>query len=142
MEYYEYMCLQYEILPQEIVTTYNLHELKTEDGWVYIEIKKGMYSLPQAGILANKLLTTRLAEQGYYPIQHTPDLWRHKRRPVTFALFVDDFGDKIKGEEHEEHLINALEEHYEVMVDKDGKIFCGIHLNWDYNKHNVDLAMP
>eukprot|EP00957_Ditylum_brightwellii_P088585 6747557-Ditylum_brightwellii.AAC.1 len=33
MERYEYMRLQYEILPHKIVTTYNLHELKTEDGW-------------------------------------------------------------------------------------------------------------
>ncbi len=26
------------------------------DGWVYIEIRKGMYGLPQASILANQLL--------------------------------------------------------------------------------------
>eukprot|EP00957_Ditylum_brightwellii_P110822 8452442-Ditylum_brightwellii.AAC.1 len=101
-----------------------------ENGWVYIEIKKGMYGLPQAGILANKLRTARLAEHGYYP------------RPATFALVVDDFGGKIKEEEHGEHLINALKEHYEVTVDMEGKIFCGIHLNWDYEKCNVYLAMP
>eukprot|EP00957_Ditylum_brightwellii_P167576 12757174-Ditylum_brightwellii.AAC.1 len=61
-------------------------------GWVYIEIKKGIYSLPQAGILANKLLMKCLAEHGYYPVQHIPGLWRHKWKPVTFALVVDDFG--------------------------------------------------
>eukprot|EP00957_Ditylum_brightwellii_P183843 14003764-Ditylum_brightwellii.AAC.1 len=62
------------------------------DGWVYIEIKRGMYGLSQAGILANKLLTTQLVEHGYYPVQHTPGVWWHKWRPVTFALVVDDFG--------------------------------------------------
>eukprot|EP00957_Ditylum_brightwellii_P042789 3239997-Ditylum_brightwellii.AAC.2 len=113
MERYEYMRLRYEILPQEIIATYNLNELKTEDGW--------------AGILANKLPTARLAEYGYYPVQHTPGLWRHKWRP---------------GEEHEDHLINALKEYYEVIVDMEGKILCSINLDWDYNKHNVDLAMP
>eukprot|EP00957_Ditylum_brightwellii_P081272 6182206-Ditylum_brightwellii.AAC.1 len=92
MECYEYMRLQYEILPQEIVTTYKLDEIKLQDGWVYIEIKKGMYGQPQAGILANKLLTAQLAKHGYYPVQHTPGLWQHKWRPVTFALVVDDFG--------------------------------------------------
>eukprot|EP00957_Ditylum_brightwellii_P206365 15348049-Ditylum_brightwellii.AAC.1 len=84
-----------------------------------------MYGLPQAGILANKLFTVRLAKRGYYPVQHTPVLWQHKWRPVTFALVVDDFGVKIRGEEHGKHLINALKEHYE-----------------DYTKRHVDLAMP
>eukprot|EP00957_Ditylum_brightwellii_P035759 2711247-Ditylum_brightwellii.AAC.1 len=78
-----------------------------------MEIQKGMYGLPQAGILANKLLTERLAERGYYPVQHTPGLWRHKWQPVKFALVVDDFGVKINGEEHGEHLLNALQQHYE-----------------------------
>eukprot|EP00957_Ditylum_brightwellii_P187257 14261935-Ditylum_brightwellii.AAC.1 len=76
-----------------------------------------MYGLPQASILANKLLTKQLAEHQYYPCQHIPRLWRHKWRPVTFALVVDDFGVKIKGKEHGEHLIKALTEHYEVTVD-------------------------
>eukprot|EP00957_Ditylum_brightwellii_P173147 13181421-Ditylum_brightwellii.AAC.1 len=72
-----------------------------------------MYGLPQAGILANKLLMTRLAEHSYYPVQHTPGLWWYKWRSVAFALVVDDFGVKIKGDEHGEHPINALKQHYE-----------------------------
>eukprot|EP00957_Ditylum_brightwellii_P105230 8020997-Ditylum_brightwellii.AAC.1 len=72
-----------------------------------------MYSLPQAGILANKLLTKRLSEHGYYLVQHIPGLWQHKWRPVSFALVVDDFDVKITGREHGEHLIKALKEHYE-----------------------------
>eukprot|EP00957_Ditylum_brightwellii_P001113 88489-Ditylum_brightwellii.AAC.1 len=46
----------------------------------------------------------RLTEHGYYPVQHTPGLWRHKWRPVNFTLAVDDFGVKITGEKHGEHL--------------------------------------
>eukprot|EP00957_Ditylum_brightwellii_P189807 14449914-Ditylum_brightwellii.AAC.1 len=63
-----------------------------------------MYGLPQAGILVNKLLTERLAEHGYYPVQHTPGLWHDKWRPVKLALVIDDFGVKITGEKHGEHL--------------------------------------
>ena len=33
---------------------------------VYIEIQKGMYGLPQAGMLANKLLKCRLTKHRYY----------------------------------------------------------------------------
>eukprot|EP00957_Ditylum_brightwellii_P102957 7846388-Ditylum_brightwellii.AAC.1 len=72
-----------------------------------------MYGLPQAGILANKLLTERLEEHRYYPVQHTPGLWCHKWRPVEFAIVVDDFGVKINGEEHGEYLLKDFQQHYE-----------------------------
>jgi hypothetical protein len=41
-------------LPEEILNKYNLKELAV-DGLVYIEIRKGMYALKQAGLLANQL---------------------------------------------------------------------------------------
>ena len=78
MERFEYMRLRYEIIPQEIIEKYDLDRIKTNDGWVYIKIQKGMYGLPQAGILANKLLTKHIARHGYYPCTHTPGLWRHQ----------------------------------------------------------------
>eukprot|EP00957_Ditylum_brightwellii_P197990 15084131-Ditylum_brightwellii.AAC.2 len=37
MERYEYMRLQYDIPPHEIVSKYELDGLKTADGWIYIE---------------------------------------------------------------------------------------------------------
>jgi hypothetical protein len=56
--------------PDKIVNKYNLNALAV-DGWVYIEIRKGMYGLKQAGLLASQLLQTRLAPFGYYPARHT-----------------------------------------------------------------------
>ena len=56
-----------EIL-DEIIYEYNLKEKVHTDGYVYIEIQKGMYGLPQAGMLANKLLKRRLAKHGYYEV--------------------------------------------------------------------------
>jgi hypothetical protein len=76
--------------PEEIIQKYNLNALAV-DGWVYIEIRKGVYVLKQAGILAKQFLQTRLAPFGYYPAQHTPGLWLHKTRPISFTLIVDDF---------------------------------------------------
>ncbi len=55
LDQYEYMKMPIALLPADIIDHYNLRE-KAIDGYVYMEIWKGMYRLPQAGILANKLL--------------------------------------------------------------------------------------
>ena len=54
------MRMPIKLIPQEFIDLYDLNT-KVKNGYVYIEIQKGMYGLPQAGILANKLLKTRLA---------------------------------------------------------------------------------
>jgi hypothetical protein len=36
-----------------------------------MEIRRGMYGLPQAGILANKLLRKRLGRYGYFEVHRT-----------------------------------------------------------------------
>jgi hypothetical protein len=43
------------LFPANIIDHYGLNT-KVLDGYVYMEIRKGMYGLPQAGVLANKLL--------------------------------------------------------------------------------------
>jgi hypothetical protein len=60
MDTFEYMRIPIKLIPHEIVAQYNLLPL-VSDGHVYIEVHKGMYGLPQAGILANQLLARRLA---------------------------------------------------------------------------------
>jgi hypothetical protein len=92
---FEYMKMLLSRFPEEIIQKYNLNALAVV-GWVYIEIRKGMYCLKQAGLLANQLLQTRLAPFGYYPARHTPGLWLHKTGPISFTL-----------EQHAEHLRNT-----------------------------------
>jgi hypothetical protein len=127
--------------PKEIVQKYNLHAFAV-DGWVYIEIRKGMYGLKQAGLLANKLLQTRLAPFGYYPARHTPGLWLHHTRPISFTLVVDDFTVKYVGKQHAEHLRNALLKTYELIPDWAGTVYSGITLKWDYKNRTCDISMP
>jgi hypothetical protein len=103
---FEYMKMMLSRLPEEIIQKYNLNALAV-DGWFYIEIRKGMYGLKQAGLFANQLLQTRLAPFGYYPARHTPGLWLHKTRSISFTLVVDDFTVKYVGKHHAEHLRNA-----------------------------------
>jgi hypothetical protein len=90
---FEYMKMLLSRFPEEIIQKYNLNALSV-DSWVYIEIRKGMYGLKQGGLLTNKLLQTRLAPFVYYPARHTPGLWLHKTRPISFALVVNDFAVK------------------------------------------------
>jgi hypothetical protein len=56
----EYMNMLLSRFPEEIIQKYNLNDL-TVNGWVYIEVRKGMYGLKQVGLLANQLLQTHLA---------------------------------------------------------------------------------
>ena len=72
---------------------------------LHIEMRKAVYGLPQAGILANKKLRHELEPHGYLEHETTPGLWYHKTRPVLFTLVVDDFGVKHVGKEHVDHLI-------------------------------------
>jgi hypothetical protein len=61
---FEYMVINLSSLPQETIEKYDLLEL-SQDEKMGIEIQKGMYGLPQAGILANKLFQRNLAKDGY-----------------------------------------------------------------------------
>jgi hypothetical protein len=112
------------------------------DAWVHIEIQKGMYGLKQAGLLANQLLQTRLAPFGYYPARHTPGLWLHKTRPLSFTVVVDDFAVKYVGKQHTEHLRNALLQTYELTTDWTATVYSGMTLKWYYSKRTCDISMP
>ena len=65
MERPEFMRMKLSDLPAEFVKAYNLTKLVDHNGNVYIKVQKGMYGLPQAGILAHRLLEQRLNEHGY-----------------------------------------------------------------------------
>jgi hypothetical protein len=143
MDQAEYVRIPLALIPNKIINEYKLANLVDEQGNVYAIAKKGMYGLPQAGILANKALRARLEPHGYYEGYHTPGLWRHKTRPILFALVGDDFAVQYTGKENAQHLLAALKQNYEaVMIDWDGKLFTGITLDWNYKERHVTLSMP
>ena len=55
--------------------------------------------------------------EGYFQSKHTPGLWLHKTRDISFTPVVDDFGVKFTWKEDKDHLLNALEARYPVKVD-------------------------
>ena len=56
MKRYEYMRLKMSEIPQDFIEEYNLHDKVTTDGYIYLEIRCGMYGLPHAGKIAQDLL--------------------------------------------------------------------------------------
>jgi len=86
----EYIKSNLSDIPAEFVKEYNLTPI-SHNGWIHFEIWKGVYSLPQAGRLANDLLRQRLNKDGYHETTTTPGLWKHKSRPIVFVLTVDNF---------------------------------------------------
>jgi len=142
MDRYEYMRIPVDMLPTAIIDQYDLTPL-IHNGHVYVEIRRGMYGLPQAGKIANDQLIKFLAPHGYRPAPITPGLWRHDTRDIVFSLVVDDFGIRYTDKADVEHLIATLEScSYQVSLDWDGTRYCGLTLEWDYIARTCDVSMP
>jgi hypothetical protein len=141
LDRYEYMRIAITDIPVEVINHYNLLDL-AHDGHVMVEITKGIYGLPQAGLLAKQLLEQRLLIDGYYPATNTPGLYLHKTRPISFTLWVDDFSVKYVDKADAIHLIQTLTKHYEVKPDWSGTQYLGLTLQWDYINRWVDISMP
>ena len=101
-----------------------------------------MYGLKQAAILAYENLVRNLSQYGYRPVPYALGIWKHEKRPINFCLCVDDFGIKYSSVNDAKHLLQSLEKHYTVTTDWSGKIFCGLTIDWHYDKGFVDIAMP
>jgi hypothetical protein len=138
---FEYMKMRLSRFPEEIIQKYNLNALAV-NSWLYIEIRKGMYGLKQAGLVANQLLQTSLAPFGYYPARHTPRLWLQKTRPIYFTLVVHDFVVKYTGKQHAEHLRKTILQTYELTTDWTATVYSGMTLKWYYDKRTCDISMP
>jgi hypothetical protein len=139
----EYLHIPVALIPEEIMCEYHLQHL-FKNGYVMARIDKGMYRLPQAGILASKLLKECLQPHGYKECEHTPGFMAPSHTSTNvFTLVVDDFGVQYTKLSDAHHLLAALKQHYgAITVDWTGSLFCGITLKWNYTQRVVDLSMP
>ena len=66
------------------------HECNTydivQDGYIYIEIHKGVYGLKEAEMIAFKALVKNL---GTFPVKFTSALWKRTSSNIMFILAVD-----------------------------------------------------
>jgi hypothetical protein len=93
--YLEFMRIHRRQLSSTIIAEYDLLEKYFEDDCIYFQVDKGMYGLPQAGLLAQRRLVDHLRKHGYTESKLVPCLFRHATNGITFVLVVDDFGIKF-----------------------------------------------
>jgi len=141
LDRYEYMRLSLSDIPPEVIQQYNL-AATAENGAVYVEIRRALFGLKQSGMLANKQLAKVLGKEGYRQTRHTPGLWRHDTRPISFTLVVDDFGVKYTNKADVLHLQAVIEKAYPTTTDWSGTKFIGVTLQWDYIKRELRASMP
>ena len=108
MANYQYMRIHLKDIPNELIVEYSLLPLADSSGYVYVEIRKGMYGLKEADIIAYKRLFRNLQPHGCAPVAHTPGLCTHTILLTTFTLAVDDFGIKFFAADDATHLLDAL----------------------------------
>ena len=124
-----YMRLKLRDVPDSVVQHYNLEVKAPWDGYVYVEIKQGMYRLPQAGLIAHQLLEKLLNKKGYHQSEITLGFWMHNWRLICFLLCVDDFEVKYVGKKHVEHLVTVLRKHYKISHNWKEERYLGMDLD-------------
>jgi hypothetical protein len=118
------MQLRLSDMPEDVTAHYKLNKIATPEGYIYCEIQTGLYSLPQAGIIAQQLLEERLEKDGYRQSKTSPGLWTHDTRPISFSLVVNYFKVKYVGEENAQHLVDTVQTYYKCSCDWKGERYC------------------
>ena len=130
------------IFPQDFIDENQIEHLFINNR-ILVEIFKGMYGLPQTGLLAYIALTKHLQLHGYTRAGFTPGLFKHAIRYTMLSLVVDDFGVKYTAKNDALYLINTLKKQYPgITIDWSGIISLGIHLDWYYTNRTITLSMP
>ena len=96
----------------------------------------------QAGIIEHTALKEHLLPFGYKPAPITSRLWCQKNNGITFNIVVEYFGIKFQRGEDNQHLINELQQKYEITKNWTGRLYSGIKLNWGYKSGILYISMP
>lgn len=137
----EYMRIQLQLLSDEVIEQLKLRPF-IAGGSILFEIGKGMYGLPQAGLISQERLVDHLDKHGYKQAAHVPCLFRHATRAIAFSLVVDDFGIKYTKKEDLQHFITSMEEIYELKVDWTGSQYLGFKIKFAADRNSVALSLP
>ena len=138
----EYMRISLDHIPADVQALYDLEKF-AHKGFVYMEIAKSIYGLPQSGRQAQDRLVKHLKQHGYYQCANTPSLFRHTTKSIAFTLVVDDFGIKYVNEEDLESFHATLRELYEITEDRGlTQKIVGITITHDREANTITLSMP
>ena len=59
-----------------------------------------------------------------------------------FCLYVDSFGVKYFFDTDADYILNTLEKYYKISMDLEGKNYCGLTINRNYEKEYAKISMP
>ena len=126
-------------LPEHVQQQYNIQAL-SNNGYVYIEIRRSIYDPPQADKLSKNTYKTN---SGHMDIMKwvIPQASGNIYPSQFISIFVDDFGVKHIGENNGRHIIDSLKEEFTISEDWKGGLYRGINLEWDYDKRKLDISM-
>jgi hypothetical protein len=141
MERKEYLRMTRKQLGPTIIAEYDLEQYIINDV-MHFQINKGMYGLPQAGLLAQQRLIQHLGGSGYMQSDIVPCLFRHIDNGVTFVLVVDDFGIQYTNPVGRDHLLATLRQKYKITYDPKGEHYLGMTVKHDKVANTITLSMP
>ena len=78
------MRIRSKYFPPDIRARHQIDGLIAADGYVYINVFRGMYGLKQAVIIAYNQLISHMDPHGYYPAPFKTKIWAHKTRITKF----------------------------------------------------------
>lgn len=136
----EFIRIPLRMIPTVTMDNHSLHSYVQQDA-ILFEVNKGMYGLPQAGLLAQQRLMAHLTIHGYHETS-TPCLFRHASNGTDFTLVVDDFGIKYSSRAGADHLIRTLQLLYVITIDWTGSTYIGFTIDFDNKTRQVSLSMP
>ena len=139
----EYMRLPVKLIPPEHGAHFHVAHLAESDAVIW-EVVKGIYGLPQAGMLAQKAIIRLLEQHDYVQCRNTPCLFMHQTHNIQFVLWVDDFLVKYPKDQpalaHD--LIAALRSKYRLKVDWQGRQYLGYHIRRNRARSSLTISMP
>ncbi len=129
------------VIPKDIKTRYRLYGMENS-GFVYFEIRRCMYGLPQAERFSQIRLIQHLAHHGYNQWPNTQCLFRHRTRDIMFSLVIDDFGVRYGSQSNIDHLEKTLElNDYKITIHPDGDQHLGMNIAFN-TRTAVTISMP
>ena len=115
MKIFRYTQIPLKYITTEIMEEYDIKNIAF-NGYVYVEIRKGMYGLKETGIIAFNRLVSKLAPREYHPVKHTPGLWTHQTRNIHFTLAIYDFGVEYFNKQDMDNLFDILRQDYTISI--------------------------
>ena len=133
LNHLEYMRIPLFAFTEHIMQQYNSRH-KSKNGYVYVEIRRSIYGLPQAGAISNKVLKNKTRPTWlFWGHTHSRIMETHHTPHLLFPC-CRWFWCKIHRQCRHIPPYCCTEKHYEFSEYWTGGLYCGITLNCNYDQ--------